>query len=221
MKLLLTALIALSTVGAYAQPDSPDPTPTIQEETAQVEAQAKLLEAKAKLAEAKARLDALTAQQQTVTEVPPVEQPTAAPVVERDDPLMEWIIKVNAALDLHDWRWITQFTVDGHTNYFSHRKVSNRYIANDIANDARRYFQKNSTYHINTFTHEVSNEYSPAWSGPMLYDSITVDTTVQERNGRWHQTTTRFTVGYTYVDEIVRIYALSMNNNFRWHPDQQ
>jgi TolB-like protein len=162
----------------------------------------------------------VTTQQQTVTEAP-VEQPNPAPVVEKVDPLMEWVIKVNAALDRHDWRWITQFTVDGHTNYFSHRKVSNQYIANDIANDARRYFEGNSSYHIDTFIHDVSNEYSPAWSGPMLYDSITVDTTVQERDGRGHQTTTRFTVGYTHVDGIIRIYALSMNNNSRWHPDQQ
>ena len=150
----------------------------------------------------------------------PVEQRTPAPVVEKIDPLMEWVIKVNAALDRHDWRWITQFTVDGHTNYFSHRR-SNQYIANDIANDARRYFEGNSTYHIDTFIHDVSNEYSRAWSGPMLYDSITVDTTVQERDGHGHQTTTRFTVGYTHVDGIIRIYALSMNNNSRWHPDQQ
>jgi TolB-like protein len=150
----------------------------------------------------------------------PVEQPTPAPVAEKVDPSMEWVIKINAALDRHDWRWITQFTVDGHTNYFSHRKVSNQFIANDIANDDRRYFEGNSTYHTDTFTHEVSDEYSPAWSGPMLYDSITVDTTVQERDGRGHQTTTRFTVGYTYVDRNLRIYALKMDNNSRWHPDQ-
>jgi TolB-like protein len=151
----------------------------------------------------------------------PVEQPTPAPVLEKVDPSMEWVIKVNAALDRHDWRWITQFTVDGHTNYFSHRKVSNQFIANDIENDDRQYLEGNSTYHIDTFTHEVSNEYSPAWSGPMLYDSITVDTTVQERDGRRDITTTRFTVGYTYVDRNPRIYALKMDNNSRWHPDQQ
>jgi TolB-like protein len=151
----------------------------------------------------------------------PVEQPTPAPVLEKVDPSMEWVIKVNAALDRHDWRWITQFTVDGHTNYFSHRKVSNQFIANDIANDDRQYLEGNSTYHIDTFTHEVSNEYSPAWSGPMLYDSITVDTTAQERDGRRDKTTTRFTVGYTYVDRNRRIYALKMDNNSRWHPDQQ
>ena len=79
MKLLFSALIALSTVGVYAQTDSPSLTTTIQEETAQVEAQAKLLEAKAKLAEAKAKLEAVMTQQQTVTEAPPVEQLNPAP----------------------------------------------------------------------------------------------------------------------------------------------
>jgi hypothetical protein len=72
----------------------------------------------------------------------PVEQPTPTPVLEKVDPSMEWVIKINAALDRHDWRWITQFTVDGHTNYFSHRKVSNQFIANEIANDDRRYLRE-------------------------------------------------------------------------------
>lgn len=42
------------------------------------------------------------------------------------------IIAVNQALEKHDWRTLTGFTVDGLVNYFGHRHVTNAYIAQDM-----------------------------------------------------------------------------------------
>jgi len=75
-------------------------------------------------------------------------------------------------------------------------------------NDARSYAAVNYTYYPDTFTHEVSNEYSPHWVGPMLYDTITTYTEAREFNGRVHRATTRFTVGYTVVNGVTNIYAM-------------
>jgi hypothetical protein len=59
-----------------------------------------------------------------------------------------------------------------------------------------------------SFRHEISNECSVRWNGPMIYDSITVYQEVWERNGIYHHANVRFTVGYTLPDN--RVYALVM-----------
>ncbi len=47
-----------------------------------------------------------------------------------------------------------------------------------------------------TFTHEISNEYSPHWNGPSLYDSSDVYSVFACATGT-HRTLIRLTVGYT------------------------
>jgi len=64
---------------------------------------------------------------------------------------------------------------------------------------AHEYLFAATVLYTQRFTHEVSNEYSEKWVGPMLYDSIDVQT---ERG--W----VRFTVGYTLVNGTTSIYAL-------------
>jgi hypothetical protein len=66
-----------------------------------------------------------------------------------------------------------------------------------------------SVVYPETFTHEVSDEYSSRWDGPMIYDSITVYTEALENNGHLHKARTRFTVGYTIQGgQRISIYAL-------------
>jgi hypothetical protein len=65
-------------------------------------------------------------------------------------------------------------------------------------------------YYPDTFTHEISNEYSPHWNGPMIYDSINVYSVITETNGRIHRAMTRLTVGYTVNNGVLGIYALVM-----------
>lgn len=122
-----------------------------------------------------------------------------------------FVMMVNQAIDNHDWRTLTGMTVDGLVNYFGHRHVRNTYIAQDMQNDSRNYAWVHSTASPNTFTHEVSDQYSSYWSGPMLYDSINTYTEAMERNGKLHKATTRLTVGYV-IDSSGRpaIYSLTL-----------
>ncbi len=188
--LILSSLIALSTVGAaFAQTPSPTPTPaTPQEDITRLEAQLKVAKLEAELAAVKG----------TVTQPPP-SYPS----------LMEWVVNVNDALSRHNYNYITRFT-SGSINYFGHLRTSDAYVIRDMQNDAYHYFDSHSTYYPDTFTHEVSNEYSPRWSGPMIYDSITTYSETQEKGGRMHRATIRFTVGYTFVNNVTTIYALVM-----------
>ena len=122
-----------------------------------------------------------------------------------------FVIAVDQAFDNHDWQTLTKLTVDGLVNYFGHRRATNAYIARDMQGDARNYAWVHSKPYPETFTHEISDEYSSNWNGPMLYDSINVYSEALERNGHIHKAMTRFTVGYT-VDSASRvaIYSLTL-----------
>jgi hypothetical protein len=145
------------------------------------------------------------------TPVPQQRQPdlnlSPEPQQERQD---DFILKIQAALNDHDWRTITSFSQDGQVNYFGHRYSSNAYIIRDMENDASTYSWSHSTYYPGTFTHEISNAYSPRWNGPMIYDSINVYSEIQERHGRLHRALTRLTVGYTVEDGVITVYALAL-----------
>ena len=106
------------------------------------------------------------------------------------------VAAVNRAIDTHDWRTLTGMTVDGLVNYFGHKHVTNAYIAQDMQNDSRTYVWIHSTLFPNTFTHEVSDQYSSHWNGPMNYDSMNIYSEAMEKNGKLHKATTRLTVGY-------------------------
>jgi hypothetical protein len=144
-------------------------------------------------------------------------QATPTPAPNTDRPQTEntaqanLIANVNRALDSHDWRTLTGMTVSGLVNYFGHRHVTNAFIAQDMQNDSRNYAWVHSTLYPNTFTHEVSDQYSSYWSGPMLYDSINIYSEAQERNGKLHKALTRLTVGYI-IDSSGRpaIYSLTL-----------
>ena len=233
-----SSLIALSTVGAaFAQTASPNPTPAAtQEDITRLEAQLKVAKLEAELAAAKGtptpapptiiinNTVAPTVQQNTpppvaeivqnpvvVEQAPPVvvEQHVVTPPPPSYPSPMEWVVNVNDALSRHNYNYLTRFT-SGSINYFGHLRTSDAYIIRDMQNDAYHYFDSNSTYYPDTFTHEVSNEYSPRWSGPMIYDSITTYSETQEKGGRMHRATIRLTVGYTFVNNATTIYALVM-----------
>ena len=121
------------------------------------------------------------------------------------------VVAVNLAITNHDWKSLTNMTVSGLVNYFGHRHVTNTFIAQDMQNDSRNYAWVHSTVYPNTFNHEVSDQYSSYWSGPMIYDSINTYTEAMERNGKLHKATTRLTVGYV-IDSSGHpsIYSLTL-----------
>jgi hypothetical protein len=134
----------------------------------------------------------------------PIHPPTSNP----NKSAASFIIALSRAFDNHDWQTITNYTISGSVNYFGHLRVSNAFIRQDMQGDARTYASDRSTIYPETFTHEVSDEYSSHWDGPMIYDSITVYTEALENNGRLHRARTRLTVGYTVQDQHISIYAL-------------
>ena len=78
-----------------------------------------------------------------------------------------FVYQVAEVLRVSDYATLAPYLVDGHVNYFGHRYSSVNWIANDLQNDSRRYAVVNYTYYPNSLTHEVSDEYSPKWYGPM------------------------------------------------------
>ena len=121
-----------------------------------------------------------------------------------------FIVGVEKDLNDHNWRDLAPYLADGLFNYFGHRYTSTAYLARDMQNDAYTYVNSNSTYYTDTFTHEVSDEYSHNWVGPMISDSINVYSVVTERTGRVHRAMTRLTVSYTLNNGALGIYALSL-----------
>jgi hypothetical protein len=108
-------------------------------------------------------------------------------------------------MDNHNWRAIVAYT-RGSINYFGRTHTSNDYIRNDMSGDANNYRWVHSTIYPDTFTREVSNEYSSKWQGPIIYDSITEYTEALEN--KTTGATTRFTVGFTVYNDVTTIYAL-------------
>jgi hypothetical protein len=118
-----------------------------------------------------------------------------------------FIISLDRAMDSHDWQSIIAYT-SGSINYFGRTHSTNAYIQGDMIGDSNNYRWVHSTVYPNTFTRKVSNEYSPKWYGPMIYDSITVYTEALENNGRLHRANARLTLGFTARGESTTIYAL-------------
>jgi hypothetical protein len=122
----------------------------------------------------------------------------------------DFVVAVEKDLNDHNWQGLTPFLANGLLNYFGHRYTSTDYVIRDMQNDAYTYTHSDSTYYPETFSHEVSDEYSHNWIGPMIYDSINVYSVVTERNGRVHRAMTRLSVGYTMNNGVLTIYALAL-----------
>ena len=142
---------------------------------------------------------------------PPLQAPTPAQQQAGSISVQPWdfIVDVWTHYSNYDSAWLTAFTQDELTNYFGQRRAGNYRIIRDMAADSRRYSQWHATYYPETFWRETSNEYSPNWQGPMIYDHIDMQSDVYEAGVRWHHARVRFTVGYTYVNEVLKIYALT------------
>jgi hypothetical protein len=110
----------------------------------------------------------------------------------------------------YDWQTLTTHFVDGHINYFGHRNASINYIIQDIESDSRIYGRPNYTCYWDTFKQKISQEFSAQWSGPMIYDSVNVYAVIEERGGRTHHAMERLTVGYTWTNNRLTIYSITL-----------
>jgi hypothetical protein len=139
-------------------------------------------------------------------------QPQApAPQAPVDDSPKPWtfVLYVWKQFSDHNISAMTSLCQDGLTNYFGHRFTSLGAIATNMNQDRQRYGDWKVTYYPATFWHEVSQEYSRYWTGPMMYDHIDMDSDVYEYGVRWHHAHVRFIVGYTNVGGTVQIYSLT------------
>jgi hypothetical protein len=159
-------------------------------------------------------------QQQTQADLPPIAQSgqtASAPVSQSGEVANSpggqrnaFISSVINAMANYDWQTLTTHFVDGHINYFGHRNASINYIIHDIESDARIYGRPHYTCYWDTFKHEISQELSAQWSGPMIYDSVSVYAVIEERGGRTHHAMERLTVGYTWAQNQLTIYSLTL-----------
>jgi hypothetical protein len=140
-----------------------------------------------------------------------------AEIVDPDAPAVQtsednsFVNKVLHWISTHNGSSLVRYTVDEHVNYFGGKRMPNAFIEQDVNDSARvqhvskpleiahAYLFDKQVLNTQNFTHEVSNEYSEHWVGPMLYDSLDVQT----QKG-W----VRFTVGYTVAEDTTAIYAL-------------
>jgi hypothetical protein len=121
--------------------------------------------------------------------------------------LMKWAIET---VNNHDWQAIAPYIVDGHLNYFGTRHATLSQMRREMESDARHYGHWTANWDVNTFSRHSSNEYSPYWVGPMQYDELTAYVQVDEPGVRVHRALERLTIGYTYVNGDLKIYALTM-----------
>jgi hypothetical protein len=145
--------------------------------------------------------------QQTQASAGTVEIPQAPTFTYSASPY-DFIVSIISAVNNHDWRALAPFIADGHCYYFGDRKATLSLIAREMRNDFYRYGEWRAIYDPSSFSREVSKEYSRNWEGPMIYDNITAYVGVNEPGVRWHRAMERWSVGYTYVDGNLRIYAL-------------
>ena len=227
----LTSLFALISFSVFANTDAP--TSSADQQIADLQKQLEIAKLKAEIAKASAtptpavptvvinnnlseKTNSDNVTQQPVAPAPtgpvvvmvPSREPShdlAPGVMPSSNDYLNWTFRVWEALSTHNSNFLTSYTAD-HINYFGRTNTIDPYIVADMANDARRYSRYHNQYNMDSFRHEVSNEYSARWEGPMIYDAITVYQEVWETNGTYHHASVRFTVGYTLPDN--RVYAL-------------
>jgi hypothetical protein len=144
-----------------------------------------------------------------VQPAPPVYVQTPPPAAEPVTHPWDFVTYVWQNFSDHNVPVMTSLCQDRNTNYFGLRHASLDSISRDMLSDQQRYGEWRATYYPDTYWREVSNEYSPRWVGPMIYDHIDMYSEVYENGVRWHRARVRFTVGFTNVGGVTRIYSLT------------
>jgi hypothetical protein len=221
-KILLTSLIALSTLSAALSQDA------VKEGHSYLVKDGKLVDA-AELAPAPTPAPTVQAPitiNNNITQIAPAPVATSpAPVIVTPAPerpvyvtetapsyaapigLIKWTIET---VNNHNWQALAPYMADGHLNYFGTRRATVYSVRREMESDACHYGHWTANWDVNTFSRHSSDEYSPYWVGPMQYDELTAYVTVDEPGVRVHRALERLTVGYTYVNGELKIYALTM-----------
>jgi hypothetical protein len=216
---------------------TPSPTPSNQDKIRELQEQLAIAKLKAELAAANASpipvatptptpaptpavvINVTTTQTVQTPPAPPAPPaPTVPTVVIPEKPTFvydenqyNFILSIIASVNNHDWSSLAPFIANGYVNYFSTRYATLAEVRREMVRDAEHYGVWHATYYPDSFTRQVSSEYSPHWVGPMIYDEINAYVEVDEPGVRVHRATERITVGYTNVNGNLQIYAIVMH----------
>jgi hypothetical protein len=103
------------------------------------------------------------------------------------------ILRLNSAIDAHDYATALSFVPNGRTDYFGQRSASSAFIEKDIQGDARTYRWTKSIPGLSTFRAFTDT------SG-IVHESIQMETSAQEISGRRHHASAQMDISYRDED---------------------
>jgi hypothetical protein len=98
------------------------------------------------------------------------------------------ILKIDRALNDHDWSAFSTYIGNGAVNYFGHKNASVSFIRGDIEQDARTYLWTRAYPKRSTFRHYVREG--------VIYESVEEQREALEFNGKHHQAHCLLEVSY-------------------------
>jgi hypothetical protein len=98
------------------------------------------------------------------------------------------ILKLDRALETHDWGTVSTYVANGVTDYFGHRNASAAFIRKDMEGDARRYRWTHTYPDTSTFRRSIKNG--------VVYESVEEQTEALEYGGQHHQAYCLFEITY-------------------------
>jgi hypothetical protein len=112
-------------------------------------------------------------------------QPTAESTPQSQSAL---ILKLDHALEIHDWGTVSTYVANGVMDYFGHRNASAAFIRKDMEGDARRYRWTHTYPDTSTFRRSIKNG--------VVYESVEEQTEALEYDGHHHQAYCLFEITY-------------------------
>ena len=103
------------------------------------------------------------------------------------------ILRLNSALDQHDYETVLSFVPNGRTDYFGHRNASSSFIEKDMQADARNYRWTRSNPDLSTFRTFTD-------ANGIVHESIQMETAAQEISGKRHHAFVQLDISYRNED---------------------
>jgi hypothetical protein len=112
--------------------------------------------------------------------------PPSQPAIAASESL---ILRLNSAIDAHDYATVLSFLHNGRTDYFGHRNASSAFIEKDMQTDARTYRWAKSIPDLSTFRTFTDTE-------GIVHESIQMETSAQENSGKRHHAFVQMDISY-------------------------
>jgi hypothetical protein len=103
------------------------------------------------------------------------------------------ILRLNSAINAHDYATVLSFVPNGHTDYFGHRNATSAFIEKDMQGDARNYRWTKSIPDPSTFRTFTD-------TNGVVHESIQMDTSAEEFSGKRHHAFGQMDISYRDQD---------------------